>query len=162
MRSVDVSFGTATYIDADGIFSLYSFAKFLEQLIYSPIICSITPSICEHTSPSSDPENASSLPSNRLNIVRHFSHRARIVSFAVSEVPDIFELRVPKLQIIRDHVAEKSTGSSSDESHDSVSDGDDEKKVLRREIKAWWQGVAEHIDGLVSARFMWQIAITSH
>ena len=29
-------------------------------------------------------------------------------------------------------------------------DTDAEKKVLRREIKSWWQGVAEHIDKLVS------------
>jgi hypothetical protein len=27
----------------------------------------------------------------------------------------------------------------------------EERKALKREIKAWWQGVADHIDNLVSA-----------
>lgn len=33
--------------------------------------------------------------------------------------------------------------------------GNEEKGVLRKEIKDWWQGVAEHLDRLVSR--LWSV-----
>ncbi len=40
--------------------SLFSFAKYLELLIYSPSMCTMTPTLCEHTTPG--PSAWSALP----------------------------------------------------------------------------------------------------
>lgn len=185
------------------VHSLFSFAKFLEVLVYSPAICTITPALCAHTSspppspPSSEvrapvastlssptststgstvtsastvkPRNsgggadapAPALPASRFNIIRHFVHgkgRHR-VSFTLSPIDDVFELRVPRLQITRkfgDKGAASARSSIASASATSVSGGggagtpvDEEKRALRREIKAWWEGVADHLDKLV-------------
>ena len=66
---------------------------------------------------------------------------------------DAFELRVPRLQVVRDRARNKRSDVSSsgdgrrppDTSH-TISE---EKKVLRKEILLWWQCVAEQIDRLV-------------
>lgn len=143
--------------------SLFSFAKFLELLCYSPAIYQLTPEICEHTCPPApapgSPSHLNSDPTNitqlkwRLDILRHFAYQSHTVSVKLSAVEDIFELRVPKLQIVRtggslDGGSEKPTESHSKPGEDGKAD--DEKKALRREIKEWWQGVAEHMDKLVS------------
>lgn len=144
--------------------SLFSFAKFLELLIYSPLICTIIPSLCTHTNPSPKPSASSpsssssdgrlSLPNSRFNIVRHFSFKSHTVSFTISPVEDIFELRIPRLQITRG-----TNGADKLTDKDKVGDltlmqrvsheGDVEKRELRKEINGWWQGVAEHLDKLV-------------
>ena len=81
--------------------SLFSFGKFLEALIYSPKLAALSSPLCEHTTPppstSSSPQNA--LPESRFNIVRHFSHAGYVLSFAISPVKEVFEVRVPRLQI---------------------------------------------------------------
>lgn len=140
--------------------SLFSFAKFLELLVYSPNICTITPSMCEHTTPSSQVSSTGALPSSRFNIVRNFTYRRGndkcvTVSFSISEIEDIFELRVPRLQITRRANGDKSAQNSIKNedgygSEDANSAAEEEKKVLRREIKAWWQGISDHMDKLVS------------
>jgi 1-phosphatidylinositol-3-phosphate 5-kinase len=97
------------------------------------------------------------------------------VSFALSPIDDIFELRVPRLQITRktgDKALAAATGDKGAENKsvrssiakseissldsasvgDSIRDGtkgvDEERRALRREIKAWWEGVADHMDKL--------------
>ncbi|KAJ6535129.1 hypothetical protein B0H19DRAFT_1271776 [Mycena capillaripes] len=178
----------------DGTY-LFSFAKFLEVLVYSPAICTLSPALCAHTSPPPPPprvpvalpssptstptastvtsastvharreqdEAAPALPASRFNIVRHFAvgggHR---VSFALSPIDDVFELRVPRLQITRKiGDKDKGSGASSASARSSIASGvsgasgggpapvDEEKRALRREIKAWWEGVADHLDKL--------------
>ncbi|KAF8151494.1 hypothetical protein B0H34DRAFT_131326 [Crassisporium funariophilum] len=133
----------------DGTF-LHSFAKFLELLIYSPALCTLTPSLCEHTTPPTGPW--STLPVSRLNIVRHFSTASSDVSFALSTIEDIFELRVPRLQITRG--VEKSspppTSAGSKEERTPLEELAS-KRILRREIKKWWEGVADHVDKIEKA-----------
>lgn len=153
----------------DGAY-LFSFAKFLELLVYSPAICRLTPTLCEHTSPPLEIQTRSSnggapppLPASRLHIVRSFSARGHTVSFALSAIDDIFELRVPRLQITRkggsgDKSARTSMAKDNDEADSiaSISTAmgaggkhvDEQKRALRREIKAWWEGIAEHMDKL--------------
>ncbi|KAJ7172306.1 hypothetical protein C8R46DRAFT_1085479 [Mycena filopes] len=221
----------------DGAY-LFSFAKFLEVLIYSPAVCTLTPALCEHTSPSPPrppisptarstatssgstyttsttstsstttynpnknakptPVDPPQLPTSRFNIVRHFAvvrkdkrEPGHTVSFRISAIEDdIFELRVPRLQITRKSgergvrtsmvkddgasvvsgVSETSgvsrasgvtgvsgvsgvSGTSGSTAGKTITGGhptvEEEKRTLRREIKAWWEGVADHLDKL--------------
>ncbi|KAJ7597066.1 hypothetical protein C8J56DRAFT_919078 [Mycena floridula] len=156
---------------------LLPFGKFLELLIYSPALCTTVPPLCEHTSPPSTSLN-SSLPKSRLNILRHFSlstsptpetTTTTTVTFQTTELGDVFELRVPRLQIIRGNgdpprnsLAESLRNSLSQDDnqshHQSASDSTRqsevhdgtpaEKRLLRREIRRWWEGVSDHIDKL--------------
>lgn len=123
---------------------MFSFTKFLELLVYSPTISTLNSFLCDHTTPPS--ENSPDVPASRLNIVRHFSTASVDVSFALSTIEDIFELKVPRLQILRDtgvpHILLGNKEGSEDEARS--------KKELRREIKKWWEGVADHIDKIVS------------
>jgi 1-phosphatidylinositol-3-phosphate 5-kinase len=89
------------------------------------------------------------LPNSRLEIIRHFSYQSHCVSVGLSTVDDIFELRFPRLQIFSNSENRFEPGSTSGDYQNNNADTDVEKKVLRREIKSWWQGVAEHIDKLV-------------
>jgi 1-phosphatidylinositol-3-phosphate 5-kinase len=84
-----------------------------------------------------------------LNIVRHFSTAAFDVSFTLSSIDDIFEVKVPRLQLTRG--AEKASAPHSDFGHkqEGTEDETSQKKDLRREIKKWWEGVADHIDKIV-------------
>jgi 1-phosphatidylinositol-3-phosphate 5-kinase len=131
--------------------SLFSFAKFLEVLIYSPAICTLTLALCEHTTPPHPrPPSDLPLPRSRLNIIRHFSCQASVVSFTLSAIDDIFELRVPRLQIIRggDRILERRFSSSvPDRLNDSKLD--DDKKTLRREMMAWWMGLSDYMNRIV-------------
>ncbi|KAF7331238.1 hypothetical protein MKEN_00000700 [Mycena kentingensis (nom. inval.)] len=87
------------------------------------------------------------LPASRLNIVRHYAAHGHILSFSLTEVEDIFELRVPRLQITR-RAAEK-VGKGPDASIGRVpAPVEEEKKLLRKEIKAWWESVTDHMDKL--------------
>lgn len=73
-----------------------------------------------------------------------------MVSFSSSIIEDIFELRVPRLQITRgsgDKNIRESLGSTGMQIDN---DNTEDKKELRREIKRWWEGIADHLDKLVS------------
>ncbi|KAF8213990.1 hypothetical protein K438DRAFT_1660635 [Mycena galopus ATCC 62051] len=151
----------------DGTY-LFSYAKFLEVLIYSRAICTLSPALCTHTSPPLEirvpgTNDAPPPPAARFNIVRHFSVDGRALSFTLSPMDDVFEIRVPRLQITRkggDKSARSSIASTSATSISTNGDGaslattagtqpvDEEKRALRREIKAWWEGVADHMDKL--------------
>ncbi|KAF9445443.1 hypothetical protein P691DRAFT_710328 [Macrolepiota fuliginosa MF-IS2] len=206
---------------SDGTY-LFSYAKFLEVLIYSPSISVLSPSLCEHTTPAPPPPNphphpnpAQSaahefplsdtpphphIPQSKLNLIRHFSTQNATVSFSLANVENIFEFRGPRLQINggaelerergrekdREREREREKGkavSSADQHRPSIQektvekiaekgqgsgvinpitdDGDphiyrvddagsmeEAKKVLRREIKRWWEGIADHMDKL--------------
>ncbi|CCM00550.1 uncharacterized protein FIBRA_02584 [Fibroporia radiculosa] len=137
----------------DGTF-LISFGKYLELLIYSPAICILSPTLCEHTTPPPRPWTAedSPLPRTRFNIHRKFAYKSRIVTFSLSVVEDVFELYLPRLKIMRRKVSNSENGK-----HD-VSDpamvihagrqneDEDGRRILRREIMSWWQGLSEHMD----------------
>ncbi|THU82605.1 hypothetical protein K435DRAFT_445881 [Dendrothele bispora CBS 962.96] len=205
---------------------LFSFAKYLELLIYSPVLATISPPLCEHTTSAAVPVSPTSstattpsaqshvsfptllapdpdesvvatkfstststpkLADERFNIIRHFSttsldsgkkdttkDKKYVISFSLSPVDDVFELRVPRLKVCKDkdreHIgpmisATPSIASSrnsvvseisalsgfssvSEASGNSDGGGEDEKRKLRKEIKSWWEGVADHLDAL--------------
>ncbi|KAI0065116.1 hypothetical protein BV25DRAFT_1799271 [Artomyces pyxidatus] len=134
----------------DGTY-LLSFAKFLELLLYSPSICTLAQPLCSHTNPPPHPWTGPDmpLPRSRFNIIRHFAFKSHTLSFSLSVIPDVFELRIPRLQITRGSWLEK---TSSEKSRSPVegngTDNDVEKKELRREIRSWWQAIADHLDKL--------------
>jgi 1-phosphatidylinositol-3-phosphate 5-kinase len=84
---------------------------------------------------------------SRLNITRHFSYRLSVVSYSLTAIEDIFELRVPRLQIVG---VGGPSASPPFAGQDPTPSQSDEKRVLRREIMSWWQGIAEYMDALVS------------
>ncbi|KAG2002409.1 1-phosphatidylinositol-3-phosphate 5-kinase [Coprinopsis cinerea AmutBmut pab1-1] len=122
---------------------LFSFGKFLEVLIYSPLVQNITPTICPHTSVPSR-----TLSDLRFNIIRNFATSQGSISFSLSSVEDIFELRVPRIQISK--LAERISRTPTESSVTSLElpSTEDEKKALRKEIRRWWEGVSDHIDSL--------------
>lgn len=133
--------------DAD-LYRLFSFGKFLEVLVYSPKVPTISPALCEHTKPSAD--SRGKLPESRFNIIRHFSTSKGTVSFSLSSIEDIFELRVPRLQVHKGLEKVQRPGTDSSQATSESGAVEDEKRILRKEIREWWEGVADHIDSLVS------------
>lgn len=90
------------------------------------------------------------------------------MSFSVSRVENIFELKVPRLQInggielekerelqreIEREEKEREKEKERRVSGSTDVDVDERKKALRREIKRWWEGIADHIDKLVRLFF---------
>ncbi|TFK90728.1 hypothetical protein K466DRAFT_516707 [Polyporus arcularius HHB13444] len=134
----------------DGTY-LFSFAKYLELLVYSPAIHNLQPSLCEHTAYPAKPWYGpnSPLPQARFNIIRRFSHMGRTVTLTMSEVKEILEVCVPRLQILRRKATEKKPGDTSDQHVMKVASPPGEAhRTLRREIMKWWQGLSEHMDEL--------------
>jgi 1-phosphatidylinositol-3-phosphate 5-kinase len=104
----------------------------------------LTPTLCEHTT---SPAGAGSLPSSRFNIIRHFSTASGDISFTLSKIQAIFELRVPRLQITRG--LEKFSPVTNPSKKEDVDMDGAHKKALRREIRRWWEGISDHIDKIV-------------
>ncbi|KAJ7625739.1 hypothetical protein FB45DRAFT_922194 [Roridomyces roridus] len=173
---------------------LFSWAKFLELLVYSPAVGALSEVLCSHTDPSitssitptpsraipttnSAPAADSQqpdLPSSRLSLVRHFAPKGKkyTVRVTLAALDEVFELRVPRLQIsrrggamlgvlaspskgevgasARNSIASTSTSASTATNPQKgvVGEGGDEKRALRREITAWWAGVSDHMDEL--------------
>ena len=114
--------------------------------MYSPRLCSISPVLCEHTTPPKP--GVDGLPTSRFNMVRMFECRKRTVTFSLSTVEDIFDIRVPRLQIVRTGNSKSPKPVEAEES--DVDEGDEDKRNLRREIKVFWECVSDHVDKLVS------------
>lgn len=56
---------------------------------------------------------------------------------------------MPRLQITRGY-GDKSSKESVASERENPPEADEDKKELRRQIKRWWEGVADHLDKLVS------------
>ncbi|KAJ3189277.1 hypothetical protein HDU85_002905 [Gaertneriomyces sp. JEL0708] len=85
----------------------YSFAKFLELLYYNPSFVCTT--LCSHME-------------NRQSVRRFFRLRDQIVMFDYDPI-DLFEMRVPKIQVCPDHFFDDSAAAADldcllDDSHD--------------------------------------------
>lgn len=73
------------------------------------------------------------------------------MTLTLTEVKDIFEVKVPRLQILRRKGADKKSAKGSPEGPGPSSAlPSEERRALRREILRWWQGLSEHMDQLVS------------
>jgi len=72
------------------------------------------------------------------------------ITFALSTIEDIFEVRVPRLQITKgaERVATPPNSAGGSEGSDLGSTSE-QKKALRREIRKWWEGVSDHLDTIV-------------
>jgi 1-phosphatidylinositol-3-phosphate 5-kinase len=133
--------------------SLLSFAKFLELLVYSSRLCTLSRHLCPHTTPPPQPWTGDDapLPRSRFNIIRCFAYKSHSISFALSPIQDIFELRLPRLQMTRTPEREHFNHPSILSATRTEMEGSDEKKAQWKEIKSWWQLIAEHLDKLVCA-----------
>ncbi|KAI0710732.1 hypothetical protein C8Q76DRAFT_678336 [Earliella scabrosa] len=134
----------------DGTF-MFSFAKYLELLIYSPAIHHLQPSLCEHTAFPAKPWSGlnSPIPQTRFNIIRRFSYKGRTATLTLAEIKEVFEVRVPRLQILRRKADKKPASDGPEQKSAKVaSPPGDAHRVLRREIMKWWQGLSEHMDVL--------------
>ena len=130
-------------------YSLISFAKYLELLVYSPAMCTMSPPLCQHTALPSKVQLAEDmpLPQTRVNTIRKFSFQDHIVSFSLSPVTDVFEVRVPRLQILRTKLNEHQPDAPL-YSEEQLSSMEADRRALRREIMKFWQGLSEHMDRL--------------
>ncbi|KAL0059544.1 hypothetical protein AAF712_013689 [Marasmius tenuissimus] len=113
-----------------------------------------TPSrIVSNPTNTTDEDDNDRLPSTRFNIVRNFSSRTHVVSFSIDVIDEVFELRVPRVQIVRGLSVLGSGGGKEEEvveggGVEKEEEEEEEKKKLRREIKVWWEGVGDHVDML--------------
>ena len=124
---------------------MFSFAKFLELLIWSPTLASL--SLCEHTPSISLGTGDHSPSDSRFRILRHFSHKGRVLTFSLTPVHSVFEIRLPKLQIL--------SGSAPMEEKQLLEakkqlEGEEERQALSTEIDGWWKGIKNRLDKLVS------------
>ncbi|KAI1793644.1 hypothetical protein LXA43DRAFT_999787 [Ganoderma leucocontextum] len=137
----------------DGTY-LVSFAKFLELLVYSPAIHALSPQLCEHTTFPEKPWAPANtpIPQARFNIIRRFSHKGRVVTMTLADVRDVFEVHVPRLQILRRKAGEKKPLPDPLSTQHAMRSGSsvlgNAHKVLRREIMRWWQGLSDRMDQL--------------
>lgn len=73
----------------------------------------------------------------------------------LADVRDVFEIHVPRLQILRWKPNEKKPVPDPPSNPHPVPPGSsmlgESHKVLRREIMRWWQGLSDRMDQLVSA-----------
>lgn len=122
--------------------SMYSFGKFLELLAYSKTFRAVPMSLCSHTSMMTT--NGSSIP-DRHSILRHFSRGSHVVTFATAPVTEVYEVRVPRLQIVMD----KDTWRDQDITITGI-ELDPEQEQVRQEIRSWWNGLRNHLQKLVS------------
>ncbi|PVF97022.1 hypothetical protein CPB86DRAFT_874463 [Serendipita vermifera] len=118
---------------------LTSFGKFLELLAYSVDFASLTPPLCEHTKlTTADPKD---ILRCRSNIIRHFHYKSHTLSFSTSPVQDVYEVRIPRVQItkIRALTSQQRGGTIRDTWQSA------ERDKLRLEITNWWRGVKDHM-----------------
>lgn len=111
-------------------------------------MCIIVPPLCSHTTAPQKPWTADDtpLPQSRMSIVRNFGFRGRTLAFSLSAVEDVYEVRVPRMQILRTRANDRPAEPQSAVLEQSSMEGD--RRALRREILKFWQGLSEHIDNL--------------
>lgn len=118
--------GKKTEMKSLGNAGLLSFSKFLELLIYRPP----SPTICSCPGPP--------------KIWYNFQGKGKEVRFWRKELGGVYEVRVPRVQVIE---GDTSHGGSSFSSKAKDKDEDNLEKVeLRREIRAWWEDMGKRLD----------------
>lgn len=125
----------------DGTY-LVSFGKFLELLFYSPSLQAIIPPLCAHTS---TPRHEA-----RYKIRRHFLYEDTTVHLALDPLSDVFELRVPRIQILRGS-SDKTNMMIRDRSNSDIGrypSLEEQKTHIRKEILNWFHALAQHLDKL--------------
>jgi 1-phosphatidylinositol-3-phosphate 5-kinase len=124
---------------------MYSFGKFLELLTFSKTFRAIQLSLCQHTSPqgSSDSQTAQH---DRHNILRHFARGDTTVTFATAPVGEVYDVRVPRMQIVHDKDVDR---KEQDATVTNV-ELEPEQEAVKQEIRKWWDGLRGHLRELVS------------
>lgn len=115
--------------------------------MYSSAFCKLRTHICGHTTPPPGPGPWTGPPPSQLNIIRHFMVKDKIINFNLSLSSEVFEVRVPRLQMTR--YADKPEFNTLTTENIQNDPDAEERRQLRREIKKWWEGIADHIDELV-------------
>jgi 1-phosphatidylinositol-3-phosphate 5-kinase len=119
---------------------LLSFGKYIELITYSDEFAKIHPPLCDHPKAASKEE----LNKRKFYIVRHFAFNSYIITFTAVPVEDVYEVRIPRVQITK-HRALKAQREGST-IRDNWQEQDRDK--LRLEITLWWKGVKEHMNQL--------------
>lgn len=57
---------------------------------------------------------------------------------------------MPRLQIVRGNGGRLSRDPVATQTEKVNTEAEEERRVLRREIKRWWEAIADHMDKLVS------------
>ena len=137
--------------------SLLSFGKFLELLIYSHSFHIITPPLCEHTGPAVGNKTDAAPSRPGLNIARHFTYRTHRITFTLAVVEEIYNIEVPRVKFVHGaHSSEVAkpvadTPTVSSQCTISAEPGtSDMRRMLKREIRAWWHALSKRIDNLAS------------
>lgn len=151
----------------DIFWSMTSFGKFLELVIYSNSFATLQPTLCEHTTDNPEAEEAGSpiqapkrypvpsLPKNRFNIRRHFEHRRHVLSFSSAPLDSsVFEVKIPRVQIVKTPAEVKKAlsvpqNAASKPPSDVEISEEQERDRLRLEITYWWGGLKDHVVKLV-------------
>lgn len=153
-KSLALSLCRAPFDFLSSTSSLLSFAKYLELLIYSPALCTTSPKLCEHTALPPRPWQRfdTPLPTTRMNIIRRFSWAGCVVSISLSIVEDVYEVRIPRLQVQRPKGEERrddlSVAPPDNATLQLQQHAEDDKRKLRREIMQFWQVLSEQMDTL--------------
>ncbi|KAK0200125.1 hypothetical protein DFS33DRAFT_126576 [Desarmillaria ectypa] len=107
---------------------LLSFSKFLELLIYRPP----SPTICSCLA---------------LTKIRYdFQGKGKEVRFWRQELGGVYEVRVPRVQVLEGDASHGGSSFSSKEKDEG--EANLEKVDLRREIRAWWEDIDKRLDSL--------------
>lgn len=135
---------TERRVITDGTY-LVSFGKFLELLFYSPSFSTISPTLCAHTSA---PRHES-----LYKIRRHFLYEDTTVHISLDPLSDVFELRVPRIQILRGS-SDKTNMIIRDQTNSDIArypSLEEQKTQIRKEILNWFHALAQYLDKLEDA-----------
>ena len=89
---------------------------------------------------------------SRFNILRHFAYKRRVVTFALTAIhDDIYELRLPKFQVISGSMAKEERYLCEAR---KKAEGEEERLALGAEIDVWWREIKVRLDKLVRGDFL--------
>ncbi|KAH7102446.1 hypothetical protein BKA62DRAFT_742949 [Auriculariales sp. MPI-PUGE-AT-0066] len=130
-------------LPVDDAVYMYSFSKFIELLAYSRTFRTIAMSLCQHTTPQ-DASDGQTAVADRHNILRHFSRDGQIVTFTTATVVAVYDIRVPRMQIIHEPNFDRRDFDMTA----TNTDLEPEQEDVRLEIRKWWDGLRGHLQEL--------------
>ncbi|KAF8584543.1 hypothetical protein K439DRAFT_1633470 [Ramaria rubella] len=136
-------------VEMDDETYLFSFAKYLELLIWSPILSSL--SLCDHISsptPRTPLAGDRPLSGSRFHILRHFAHKGHILTLTLTSLHDeLYDVRLPKLQIISGSIPKEEKHLSDAKKRQ---ENEEERQALETEMSDWWHEIKIKLDKLES------------
>ena len=69
------------------------------------------------------------------------------ICFTISSIDNVYNVQVPRLQLVK---GSDSAISAQMLFQNKNVNAEEDKRILKKEIKLWWQSVSDHMDALVS------------